>query len=94
MSLYKFFDITYANIKLSTKTAQITRLISGIAERAKFWPILYASSLSGALVYLFFEGIVWNNNSGLHYSLTATFGAAFHDLSGSIVVHCVSGWIV
>lgn len=79
---------------LMTFAAAIPAIVSGgIAERAKFWPILCASSLSVALVYPFFEGIAWNNNFGLQDWLTATFGAAFHDFAGSVVVHSVGGWI-
>ncbi|MBA2689481.1 MAG: ammonium transporter, partial [Burkholderiales bacterium] len=40
-----------------------------------------------------FEGIAWNNHYGLQDWLTATFGAAFHDFAGSVVVHAVGGWI-
>ncbi|MFD1008644.1 MULTISPECIES: ammonium transporter [Oceanisphaera] len=79
---------------LMTFAAAIPAIVSGgIAERAKFWPILCASSLSVALVYPFFEGIAWNNNFGLQDWLIATFGSAFHDFAGSVVVHSVGGWI-
>ncbi|MEW6253740.1 MAG: ammonium transporter, partial [Planctomycetota bacterium] len=40
-----------------------------------------------------FEGMVWNGNFGLQAWLEATFGAAFHDFAGSVVVHAVGGWI-
>ncbi|WP_217645487.1 ammonium transporter [Oceanisphaera psychrotolerans] len=79
---------------LMTFAAAIPAIVSGgIAERAKFWPILCASTLSVAFVYPFFEGIVWNGNFGLQDWLAATFGAAFHDFAGSVVVHGVGGWI-
>ena len=74
--------------------AAIPAIVSGgIAERAKFWPILCASSLSVAFVYPFFEGIAWNGNFGLQAWLESTFGAAFHDFAGSVVVHALGGWI-
>ncbi|GAA3711005.1 ammonium transporter [Oceanisphaera sediminis] len=79
---------------LMTFAAAIPAIVSGgIAERAKFWPILCASSLSVALVYPFFEGIAWNGNFGLQAWLENTFGAPFHDFAGSVVVHGVGGWI-
>jgi Amt family ammonium transporter len=85
-----FFLLTFA--------AAIPAIVSGgVAERAKFYPMLVASSLIVALVYPFFEGIVWNGNSVLGFNfqqwLEASFGAGFHDFAGSIVVHGVGGWI-
>jgi Amt family ammonium transporter len=85
-----FFLLTFA--------AAIPAIVSGgVAERAKFYPMLVASSLIVALVYPFFEGIIWNSNTVLGFNfqgwLEATFGAAFHDFAGSIVVHGVGGWI-
>lgn len=81
-----FFLLTFA--------AAIPAIISGgIAERAKFWPQCCATALLVALVYPFFEGMVWNGNFGLQSWLEGTFGAAFHDFAGSIVVHAVGGWI-
>ncbi len=85
-----FFLLTFA--------AAIPAIVSGgVAERAKFYPMLIASSLIVALVYPFFEGIIWNSNTVLGFNfqgwLEATFGAGFHDFAGSIVVHGVGGWI-
>ncbi|MFQ3172890.1 MAG: Amt family ammonium transporter [Oleispira sp.] len=85
-----FFLLTFA--------AAIPAIVSGgVAERAKFYPMLVASSLIVALVYPFFEGIIWNSNTVLGFNfqgwLEATFGAGFHDFAGSIVVHGVGGWI-
>lgn len=85
-----FFLLTFA--------AAIPAIVSGgIAERAKFYPILIASALTVAFVYPFFEGIIWNGNEyfgfGFQAWLEATFGAPFHDFAGSIVVHGVGGWI-
>ena len=81
-----FFLLTFA--------AAIPAIVSGgIAERAKFYPQLAASFLLVGFVYPFFEGIAWNNHYGVQDWLTATFGAAFHDFAGSVVVHAVGGWI-
>lgn len=81
-----FFLLTFA--------AAIPAIISGgIAERARFYPQLLATSLLVGLVYPFFEGLIWGGNFGLQSWLEGTFGAAFHDFAGSIVVHGVGGWM-
>jgi len=81
-----FFLLTFA--------AAIPAIISGgIAERAKFWPQLFATAILTALVYPFFEGIIWNGNFGLQDTITDIFGVGFHDFAGSIVVHGVGGWL-
>ncbi|WP_349927355.1 ammonium transporter [Acinetobacter sp. A1-4-2] len=81
-----FFLLTFA--------AAIPAIISGgIAERAKMRSQAIATLLLVALVYPFFEGIAWNGNLGLQGWLVKTFGAAFHDFAGSVVVHAMGGWI-
>ena len=81
-----FFLLTFA--------AAIPAIISGgIAERARFYPQLAATFLLVALVYPFFEGIVWGGNYGVQAWLENTFGAAFNDFAGSVVVHAMGGWI-
>jgi len=81
-----FFLLTFA--------AAIPAIVSGgIAERARFSPQLAATFVLVGLVYPFYEGMVWNGNFGLQAWLEATFGAAFHDFAGSVVVHAVGGWI-
>ncbi|MFH3663996.1 ammonium transporter, partial [Acinetobacter baumannii] len=72
----------------------IPAIISGgIAERAKMRSQAIATLALVGLVYPFFEGMVWNGNYGLQKWLEATFGAAFHDFAGSVVVHAMGGWI-
>jgi Amt family ammonium transporter len=79
---------------LMTFAAAIPAIISGgIAERAKFYPFLIASALIVAVVYPFFEGIVWNGNFGFQAWLERTTGASFHDFAGSVVVHGMGGWL-
>ncbi len=79
---------------LCTFAAAIPAIISGgIAERAKFWPQIAATAIFVALIYPFFEGMVWNGNMGLQSWLENTFGAGFHDFAGSVVVHAVGGWL-
>lgn len=79
---------------LMTFAAAIPAIVSGgIAERARFNPVLISTFLIVALVYPLFEGIAWNGNFGIQSALESTFGAPFHDFAGSIVVHSVGGWI-
>lgn len=81
-----FFLLTFA--------AAIPAIVSGgIAERARFYPILLATFFTVGLVYPLFEGMIWNGNFGFQGWLESTFGAGFHDFAGSIVVHGVGGWI-
>ncbi len=81
-----FFLLTFA--------AAIPAIISGgIAERARFYPQLAATFLLVALVYPFFEGVVWNGNFGVQDWIEATFGAPFNDFAGSVVVHAMGGWL-
>jgi len=79
---------------LMTFAAAIPAIVSGgIAERARFYPMLIASGLIVGLVYPFFEGLAWNGNYGFQSWLETRFGAAFHDFAGSVVVHAVGGWV-
>ena len=81
-----FFLLTFA--------AAIPAIISGgIAERARFYPQLIATGILVGFFYPLFEGIVWNANFGIQDWMAATFGVAFHDFAGSVVVHAVGGWI-
>ena len=81
-----FFLLTFA--------AAIPAIVSGgIAERAKFNPQIAATFLLVGFVYPFFEGIAWNKHYGFQDWLINTFGFAFHDFAGSVVVHAVGGWI-
>ena len=79
---------------LMTFAAAIPAIISGgIAERAKFNPFLLASAIIVALIYPFFEGVVWNGNYGVQDWIEQTTGSQFHDFAGSVVVHAVGGWL-
>lgn len=79
---------------LMTFAAAIPAIVSGgIAERARFYPMLFAAAVIVGVVYPFFEGIVWNGNFGLQAWLAAAFGAGFHDFAGSVVVHAFGGWV-
>jgi len=82
-----FFLLTFA--------AAIPAIISGgIAERARFYPQFLATIILVALVYPFFEGMVWGKIGILQDWLKATYdGIAFHDFAGSVVVHAMGGWI-
>jgi Amt family ammonium transporter len=81
-----FFLLTFA--------AAIPAIVSGgIAERARFNPQLAATFALVGFLYPFFEGIAWNGNYGIQKWIEASFGFAFHDFAGSIVVHAMGGWV-
>ncbi len=81
-----FFLLTFA--------AAVPAIVSGgIAERARFYPQLIATSFLVGLIYPFFEGVVWNDHYGVQAWLLQQFGAKFHDFAGSVVVHAMGGWI-
>ena len=81
-----FFLLTFA--------AAIPAIVSGgVAERARFNPMLAATFVLVGFVYPFFEGIAWNHRFGVQDWLNASFGAEFHDFAGSVVVHAMGGWI-
>lgn len=87
----------YALVKfffLLTFAAAIPAIISGgIAERARFYPQVAATFIIVALIYPFFEGMIWHDNYGVQAWLNEAFGAKFHDFAGSVVVHAMGGWI-
>jgi Amt family ammonium transporter len=79
---------------LLTFAAAIPAIVSGgIAERAKMRSQAIATLLLVALIYPFFEGMIWNGNYGFQKWLESSFGATFHDFAGSVVVHAMGGWI-
>jgi ammonium transporter, Amt family len=79
---------------LATFAAAIPAIISGgIAERAKFWPQLIATSILVGLVYPITEGMIWGTRLGFQDTITALFGVPFHDFAGSVVVHALGGWV-
>ncbi len=84
--IHFFFLLTFA--------AAIPAIISGgITERVRFWPNALATVLLVCLVYPFFEGLVWAGNLNFQSWLTTTFGYAFHDFAGSVVVHAMGGFL-
>ncbi len=81
-----FFLLTFA--------AAIPAIVSGgIAERARFYPQLFASLVIVAIAYPLFEGMVWNNNFGFQTMVESIGGQPFHDFAGSVVVHAFGGWV-
>ena len=68
-----FFLLTFA--------AAIPAIVSGgIAERAKFNPQLIATFVLVGFVYPFFEGIAWNQHSGIQAWIKGLTGEEFHEL--------------
>ena len=81
-----FFLLTFA--------AAVPAIISGgVTERVRFWPNALATILIVALIYPFYEGLIWGHNMGYQAWLKATFGAEFHDFAGSVVVHAMGGFL-
>ncbi len=81
-----FFLLTFA--------AAIPAIISGgVTERIRFWPNVLATVLIVALIYPFYEGMIWAGNFGFQAWLTETFGGPFHDFAGSVVVHAMGGFM-
>ncbi|WP_086981014.1 ammonium transporter [Vibrio aphrogenes] len=81
-----FFLLTFA--------AAIPAIVSGgIAERARFYPVLIATFFIVGFIYPIFEGMIWHNNFGLQSWFETHFTVGFHDFAGSVVVHGVGGWI-
>ncbi len=81
--------------------AAIPAIISGgICERTKFWTQAVAAGILVALVYPFYESLVWGWNAFqdgapvlFQASLQSRGGAPFHDYAGSVVVHAMGGWL-
>ncbi|MDQ6987933.1 MAG: ammonium transporter, partial [Mariprofundaceae bacterium] len=81
-----FFLLTFA--------AAVPAIISGgITERVRFWPNVLATVIIVALIYPFYEGLVWGGNYGYQAWLETNFGAEFHDFAGSVVVHAMGGFL-
>lgn len=77
--------------------ACIPAIISGgVAGRIKFYAQTIAGIAITAVVYPFFESLVWGKLSFMGQSgsfFETTFGTPFHDFAGSVVVHSIGGWI-
>lgn len=75
--------------------ACIPAIISGgIAERAKFWPQVFAGAIFAAISYPLFESLIWGKNAALLQGFFKQVGGAeFHDYAGSVVVHSIGGWL-
>ena len=87
------FDLVHCFF-LTTFAACIPAIISGgIAERAKFWPQLFAGAIFVGLCYPLFESFAWGKNAMIQNLLLLKTGARFHDYAGSVVVHSMGGWI-
>ena len=87
------FDLVHCFF-LTTFAACIPAIISGgIAERAKFWPQLFAGALLAGLCYPLFESVIWGQHAFFQDWLTNALGAKFHDYAGSVVVHSMGGWL-
>lgn len=77
--------------------ACIPAIISGgVAGRIKFYAQTMAGLVITAVIYPFFESLVWGQNNFMGQAgcfFENVFGTAFHDFAGSVVVHSIGGWI-
>jgi len=77
--------------------ACIPAIISGgVSGRMKFYAQTFASIGLAAIIYPFFESLVWGQNDFMGQAGSVfenLFGAVFHDFAGSVVVHSIGGWI-
>lgn len=84
-----FFYLTFA--------ACIPAIISGgIAERAKFGPILIVNAVLVGIAYPMLEKALWWDSGYLGVGSlisTVTNGGKFTDFAGSVVVHSFGGWL-
>ena len=81
-----FFFLTFA--------ACIPAIISGgIAERAKFWPMVIANAILAGLAYPVVHAVLWSGRWGIASWIETTCGGAFNDFAGSVVVHSLGGWL-
>jgi len=81
-----FFFLTFA--------ACIPAIISGgIAERAKFWPMVLANAFLAGLAYPVCHAVLWSGKWGIAAWITENCGGAFTDFAGSVVVHSLGGWL-
>ena len=83
-----FFYLTFA--------ACIPAIISGgIAERAKFGPIMLVNAVLAGVAYPLLEKMLWwdSNSFIAKFISDVTGGAQFTDFAGSVVVHSFGGWL-
>ncbi len=93
LSTVAYFFIGYAIAYGIDFFGPAPMISGGIAERAKFWPQAVASGVIVAVFYPLFEAVVWGERWGVQKWFEGAFGAKFTDFAGSIVVHCVGGWM-
>jgi ammonium transporter, Amt family len=88
------YDITHFFFLLCFAACIPAIISGGIAERAKFWPQVFAGAVFAGLSYPIFESLIWGKNSSLLQDFFKRVGGAeFHDYAGSVVVHSIGGWI-
>ncbi len=77
--------------------ACVPAIISGgVVGRMKFYAQSIAGIVLAAVIYPFFESLVWGHIPFMGQDgsiFVKWFGTAFHDFAGSVVVHSLGGWI-
>ncbi len=87
------FDLLHCFFLLSFAACIPAIISGGIAERMKFGPQLFAGAVLAGVVYPLFESVIWGRFPFFQDWLKQTYGAAFHDYAGSVVVHSMGGWL-
>ncbi|MEM5948486.1 ammonium transporter [Spirochaetia bacterium 38H-sp] len=91
------YDHGYEMVKfffLTAFAAAVPAIISGgVVGRIKFFAQTIAAIFIAAIIYPFFEGLIWGRISFFQNWLTNIFGNSLHDFAGSVVVHSIGGWL-
>lgn len=77
-----------------TLVTTVPAIVSGaVTERVRLWPQLVAAAAVTGLVYPCLERLVWARQFYAQHLLGSSFGAEFHDFSGTVLVHVMAGWL-
>lgn len=94
MAAAQGFDLVHFFFLLCFSACIPAIISGGIAERAKFWPQVFAGGIFAGISYPLFESLIWGQHSAWLQNWFKTIGGAeFHDYAGSVVVHSIGGWL-
>lgn len=90
------FDLVHFFFLLTFAACAPAIISGGIAERVRSIPVMLSTVFIVALIYPFYESMVWGQLGWLGSStgwLAHLVGNPFHDYAGSVVVHAMGGWL-
>lgn len=96
LSTNQGFNLVHFFFLLTFAACAPAIISGGIAERVRSIPVMLSTALIVALIYPFYEAMVWGQLGWLGSTtgwLAHLSGAAFHDYAGSVVVHAMGGWL-